>query len=108
MTCFIPVERFTLTEKDLLPDSKSIFLRTSFSLNRVLPVISWFLRIFTGPYLGTSYFGQPSVLQKQVVLDTALSRELLTDPNSNEFILTKVLFFSFLYSQMHDNFKGRI
>ena len=40
MTCFIPVERFTLTEKDLLPDSKSIFLRTSFSLNRVLPVIS--------------------------------------------------------------------
>ena len=108
MACFIPVERFILTEKNLFPDGNSIFLRTSFSLNRVLPVILWFLKLFTSLYLDASYFGQPSVFQKQVVLDTALSWELLTDPNSNEFILTKILFFSLMYSQMHDNFRGQI
>ena len=38
----------------------------------VLPVFSWFQKIFTCPYLGVPYFGRSPVFRKWIILDTAL------------------------------------
>ena len=55
------------------PDGNFISLRTEFALNKLsLPIISWFLKILTCPYLGASHFECTPVFWKQFVLDTVV------------------------------------